>query len=81
MWFPRFTSTLAQKSRGQHEEYPVGRGRLEPVGVRRPGSDGVAEDVGHVFSGPKKDFKLVGGLVAINSIFPYIGNHHPKIIE
>ena len=30
----RFTSSLAQKGRkGEHEEYPVGRGRLEPVGV------------------------------------------------
>eukprot|EP00438_Fugacium_kawagutii_P028311 Skav200659 [mRNA] locus=scaffold3198:51246:62952:- [translate_table: standard] len=28
-----FTSSLAQKGRGEHEEYPVGRGRLEPVGV------------------------------------------------
>lgn len=28
-----FTSALAQKGRGEHEEYPVGRGRLEPVGV------------------------------------------------
>ena len=31
--FLRFTSSLAQKGRGEHEEYPVGRGRLEPVGV------------------------------------------------
>lgn len=56
----RFTSALAQKGRGEHEEYPVGRGRLEPVGVPWTPNlwdlmSGVVEDAGHIlFRAQKK---------------------------
>ena len=92
LWWSPFRSSIrpgigpssqALASSGREERDPaggVGAMAAGPQGSAHPGANGAVEtvDTRGWWTGSKMKHMLVGGLVAIFGIFPYVGNNHPN---